>query len=144
MAADPGFEPCGSCDDSAGIRVLIVDDDPLVRAALADRLSDEEDLAVVGLCEDGSEVVDAVARLHPDVVCMDVSMRVTNGLAATEAVRAADMGVRIIVLSGGSTTRGEAGAVGADALVPKRARPAGLLACVRALAVRGEACPYCL
>lgn len=144
MAEGCGFEPGGSCDESAGIRVLIVDDHPLVRTALADRLSDEEDLTVVGLCEDGSQVVDAVARLRPDIVCMDVSMPGTNGLAATEAVRSADMDVRIVVLSGSSTTRREAGAVGADALVPKSARPDVLLGCVRTLAVGGGGCPYCL
>jgi DNA-binding NarL/FixJ family response regulator len=144
VAGDPGFGPRGSRDDSAGIRVLIVDDHPLVRAALADRLSDEHDLTVVGLCEDGSEVVEAVALLHPDVVCMDVSMPVTNGLTATEAVRAAEMDVRIVVLSGSSTTPREAGAAGADALVPKSARPDALLGCVRTLAVGGTGCPYCL
>jgi DNA-binding NarL/FixJ family response regulator len=140
----PSFEGQGGRDDSAGIRVLIVDDHPLVRSALAARLSDEDDVTVVGVCEDGSEVVEAVERLHPDVVCMDVSMPVTDGLAATEAVRAAEMDVRIVALTGSSTTRREAGAAGADALVPKSARPDVLLGCVRALAVGGTGCPYCL
>ena len=144
MAEVPRFEPRGSCDNRAGIRVLVVDDHPQVRAALANRLSDEEDLTVVGLCDNGSEVVDAVARFHPDIICMDVSMPVTNGLAATEAVRAAKMDVRIVVLTGGSTTPQEAGAAGADALVPKSPRPDALLACVRTLAAGGTGCPYCL
>lgn len=138
------FEPRDCHDDSAGIRVLIVDDHPLVRSALAERLSDEDDLTVVGQCEDGSEVVEAVGRLQPDVVCMDVSMPVTSGLAATEAVRAAEMDVRIVVLSGGSTTPREAGAAGADALVPKSAGSAELLGCVRKLAAGARGCPYCL
>jgi DNA-binding NarL/FixJ family response regulator len=134
----------GPRNDSAGIRVLIVDDHPLVREALAERLSDEDDLTVVGVCEDGSQVLEAAERLQPDVVCMDLSMPVMNGLAAAEAVRAAQLDVRIVVLTGSSTTPREAGAAGADALMPKSARLDALLHCVRSLAVGGRDCPYCL
>src|ERR671913_1059132 len=105
------------------IRVLVVDDHPAVRAALAARLSDEDDLTVVGECEDGCEVVEAAIRLRPDVVFMDLSMPVMDGLAATEALRAARSETRVIVLTGeGSSARSEALAAGADALVPKGTR----------------------
>jgi DNA-binding NarL/FixJ family response regulator len=144
MTEDPRSDPRASCDESAAIRVLIVDDDPFVRAALADRLSDEDDLFVVGMCGDGSEVVEAVARLSPDVVCMDVSMPLTNGLEATEAVRAAEIDVGIVMLTGGSTTRREAGAAGADALVRKSTSTDQLLGCLRTLAGGGRDCPCCL
>jgi DNA-binding NarL/FixJ family response regulator len=107
-------------------------------------LSDEDDLMVVGECADGSQVVDAAARLHPDVVCMDLSMPVMDGLAATEAVRAARLDVRVVVLTGSPTTPREAVAAGADALVPKSARPDALLRCLRTVAVNGTGCPYCL
>src|SRR4051794_39497820 len=70
-------------DASAGIRVLLVDDHPLVRRTLAEALSDEDDLTVVGECEDGSQVLEAATRLRPDVVFMDLSMKVMDGLAAT-------------------------------------------------------------
>jgi len=141
---DFSFGAQNSRDDSADIRVLIVEDNPLVRVALAERLSDEEDLDVIGLCEDGSQVVEAAARLHPDVVCMDLSMPVMDGLAATEAVRAARMDVRVVLLTASATTPREAGAAGADAVVPKSARPAALLRCIRTLATSGTGCPYCL
>jgi DNA-binding NarL/FixJ family response regulator len=134
----------GIGEGSAGIRVLLADDHPMVRTALAERLADEDDLTVVGLCEDGSQVVEAAARLHPDVVCMDLSMPVMDGFEATEAVRVAQLDVRVVVLTGSCTTRLEAAAAGADALVPKSAKPEELLRCVRAVAVGGSSCPYCL
>ena len=71
---------------SGGIRVLVVDDHQMVRAALTEVLDDEDDLTVVGQCEDGSQVLDTVERLQPDVVLMDLSMPGMNGLAATEGV----------------------------------------------------------
>jgi DNA-binding NarL/FixJ family response regulator len=138
------FGAQGSRDDSTDIRVLIVEDHPLVRAALAERLSDEDDLTVVGTCEDGSHVVEAAERLHPDVVCMDLSMPVMDGLGATQAVRAAQLDLRVVLLTASATTPREAGAAGADALVPKSAGPDALLRCVRTLAAGGTGCPYCL
>src|SRR3954453_16913610 len=53
-------------DAPADIRVLVVDDHPSVRATLTELLSDEDGLTVVGECEDGSQVVEAAERLHPD------------------------------------------------------------------------------
>jgi len=132
-------------DDAAGtIRVLVVDDHPLVRLRLIEMFADEADLSVVGECEDGSQVVEAAARLHPDVVCMDWSMPLMDGLATTQALRAAEADVRIVVLTGGSGARHEIASAGADALVPKDARPAALLSCLRTVARRGTGCPYCL
>ncbi len=141
---DAGCETPGAGGDSTGIRVLLVDDHPLVRTALAERLSTEDDLTVVGECADGSEVVEAAARLHPDVVCMDLSMPTMDGFTATEAVRAAQLDVRVVVLTGSPTTPVEAAAAGADALVPKSAKPDALLHCVRTVAAGGWGCPYCL
>ncbi len=126
------------------IRVLVVDDHPMVRTALSEVLDGEEGLTVVGECEDGSQVVDATAQLRPDVVCMDMSMPVMGGLEAAEALRAARADVRIIVLTAESPERSTVAAVGADALVPKRARPGALLDCVRAVAAGAAGCPYCL
>ena len=126
------------------IRVLVVDDHPLVRTALTEVLESEDGLTVVGECEDGSQVVDAAEQLRPDVVCLDMSMPVMGGLAAAEALRAAQADVRIIVLTAESPSRSTVAAVGADALVPKRARPDALLNCVRAVAAGATDCPYCL
>jgi DNA-binding NarL/FixJ family response regulator len=126
------------------IRVLVVDDHPLVRTTLTEILDSEDGLTVVGACADGSEVVEAASRLLPDVVCMDMSMPTMDGLAATEALRAVRADVRIIVLTGESPPRPTVAAAGADALVPKTARPDVLLRCLRTVAGGGTGCPYCL
>ena len=81
------------------IRVLIVDDDALVRAALAMLLAGAEDIAVAGEAKDGSEVMDAVTAVKPDVVLMDIRMPTMDGLAATELLRAQDEPPEVIVLT---------------------------------------------
>ena len=81
------------------IRVLIVDDDALVRAALAMLLAGAEDIAVVGEAKDGSEVMDAVAAAEPDIVLMDIRMPTVDGLAATELLRAQDDAPEVVVLT---------------------------------------------
>jgi DNA-binding NarL/FixJ family response regulator len=126
------------------IRVLVVDDHPQVRTTLSEILDGEDGLTVVGACADGSEVVEAAVRLRPDVVCMDMSMPTMGGLAATEALRALGVDVRIIVLTGDSPARLAVAAAGADALVPKTARADVLLSCLRTVAGGGTGCPYCL
>jgi len=141
----------GACThDAAGsgpreIRVLVVDDHPLVRAALVERLSDEVDLTVVGECEDGSQVLPTAARVLPDVVVMDLSMPVMDGLAATQALHAAHPQPRVVMhTASGSEVRSQVVVAGAHALVPKGIRLDELLGCVRAVAVGCACCPYCL
>lgn len=68
------------------IRVLLVDDDPLVCAGLRLMLRGAPDLEVVGEAADGADVPDAVARLAPDVVLMDIRMPYLDGIAATRAL----------------------------------------------------------
>jgi len=135
---------CGQRRATADIRVLVVDDHQLVRASLSEVLSDEEGMTVIGECEDGSQVVDAVARLRPDVVLMDLSMPVMNGLAATEALRAAKLEPRVVVLTAEDAARHTVAAAGADALVTKEARADALLRCLRTVTVGCGCCPYCL
>jgi len=130
---------------SDSIRVLVVDDHPWVRATLTELLSDEDDLTVVGECEDGSQVVDAAARLHPDVVLMDLSMPVMDGLAATAALRSTQPAPRIVVLTGeGPGAAPEVAASGAHALVGKSRRSDELLDCLRTVVVGCGCCPHCL
>jgi CheY-like chemotaxis protein len=131
-------------DDADDIRVLIVDNHPLARLRLIEMLAGEADLSVVGECENGSQVVEAAARLRPHVVCMDQYMPIMDGLAATQALRAAEAEVRIILLTGGSGARREFSLAGADALVPKEANRDALLRCLRTVARSGTGCPYCL
>jgi len=134
----------GTRNSSADIRVLVVDDHPMVRASLSELLSDEYAFTVVGECEDGSQVVEASARLRPDVVLMDLSMPVMNGLAATEALRAVQSESRIVVLTAeGPDARAQVVAAGAHALVPKGTRARALLECLRTVVVGCECCPYC-
>src|SRR5215218_7501793 len=66
--------------------VLLVDDHKLVRAGLAALLAATEDIDVVGEASDGRQAVELAARLHPDVVLMDLSMPVLDGVAATRAI----------------------------------------------------------
>ena len=72
---------------NAAVRVLVVDDDPLVRAGLAMVIGGSPDLTVVGEAGDGSEVAAAVDAYAPDVVLMDIRMPTLDGLAATEQLR---------------------------------------------------------
>jgi DNA-binding NarL/FixJ family response regulator len=141
----------GACThDASGsgpreIRVLVVDDHPLVRAALVECLSDEKDLTVVGECEDGSQVLSTAAQVLPDVVVMDLSMPVMDGLAATQALRAAYPEPRVVMhTASGAEVRSQVAVAGAHALVPKGIRLDELLGCVRAVAVGCACCPYCL
>jgi DNA-binding NarL/FixJ family response regulator len=81
------------------IRVLVVDDDALVRAGLAMLLAGVEGIAIVGEAADGTEVAHAVAKHEPDVVLMDIRMPGMDGLAATELLRAHDDPPEVIVLT---------------------------------------------
>ncbi|MBW3620022.1 MAG: response regulator transcription factor [Actinobacteria bacterium] len=97
------------------IRALVVDDQELVRAGLSKLLAYEDDIEIVGECSDGSEVVEAVGRLRPDVVLMDIRMKEVDGAAATRLLQQLDVPPAVLVL----TTFGEdevvAAALGAGA-----------------------------
>ncbi|NML51321.1 response regulator transcription factor [Streptomyces sp. R302] len=81
------------------IRLLVVDDDPLVRAGLTLMLGGAQGIEIVGEGSDGSEVPDLVARLAPDVVLMDIRMPHVDGLTATERLRARPGAPEVIVLT---------------------------------------------
>ncbi len=80
------------------IRVLLVDDQEVVREGLRSLIATDRSLEVVAECSDGDEVLDLVARSRPDVVVMDIRMRRMDGATATAAVRAAD-GPPVLVLT---------------------------------------------
>jgi DNA-binding NarL/FixJ family response regulator len=81
------------------VAVLIVDDDPLLRAGLAMMLGGAPDLRVVAEAGDGTEVLALVDRYAPDVVLMDIRMPAMDGLAATEALRARRRAPEVIILT---------------------------------------------
>jgi DNA-binding NarL/FixJ family response regulator len=81
------------------IRILLVDDDPLVRAGLSMMIQSADDLEVVGEAADGMQVAAAVALHRPDVVLMDIRMPVLDGLQATQALQRSVDPPRVIVLT---------------------------------------------
>ena len=81
------------------IRILIVDDHPVVRAGLQGMLAAQPDFAVVGEATTGVEAVAQAARLHPDVVLMDLRLPELDGVTATAQLRAAHRDVRVLILT---------------------------------------------
>lgn len=95
-AAEPGAQ---DMPPDAHVDVLIVDDDPLVRAGLVMMLGGAPDVRVVGEAGNGAEVLPLVERHAPHVVLMDIRMPVLDGLAATEILRARPRAPEVIVLT---------------------------------------------
>ncbi|MCX5143858.1 response regulator transcription factor [Streptomyces sp. NBC_00338] len=85
--------------ESRPVRLLIVDDDPLVRAGLTLMLGGADGIDIVGEGADGSEAGGLVDRLRPDVVLMDIRMPVMDGLTATELLRARPDAPEVVVLT---------------------------------------------
>ncbi|MER5408824.1 response regulator transcription factor [Streptomyces sp. NPDC002769] len=81
------------------IRLLLVDDDPLVRAGLSFMMGGADDIEIVGEASDGSEVEALVDRTRPDVVLMDIRMPTVDGLAATERLRGRRDAPQVVVLT---------------------------------------------
>jgi DNA-binding NarL/FixJ family response regulator len=81
------------------IKVLIVDDQSLVRQGMASLLSVEDDLQIVGQAENGEEAILKASQLAPDVILMDVRMPVADGVVATKTIRQGNPGIKIIVLT---------------------------------------------
>jgi DNA-binding NarL/FixJ family response regulator len=121
---------------TAQIRVLIVDDDALVRAGLTMLLAAASDIEIVGEAADGSEVERAVAERQPDVVLMDIRMPGTDGLAATEIVRGHDRPPEVIVLTTFDTGEHVLRALraGASGFLLKDTPPADIVRAIRAVA----------
>jgi len=81
------------------IRVLVVDDDPLVRSGLGIMLGGAPDMRIVAEAGDGSEVLGQIDRHTPDIVLMDIRMRQLDGLSATKALRSRPDPPHVIVLT---------------------------------------------
>ncbi len=118
------------------IRVLIVDDQPVVRAGVARILSPDDGFEVVAECDDGDEVVDAVALHRPEVVLMDVRMRRMDGVTATQRLRAVSDEPPVLVLTTFDDDDALWGALdaGAAGFILKDASAEDLIAATRAVA----------
>ncbi|WP_318212631.1 MULTISPECIES: response regulator transcription factor [unclassified Streptomyces] len=118
------------------IRLLIVDDDPLVRAGLTLMLGGAEDLEIVGEGTDGREVPELVTRYAPDVVLMDIRMPHVDGLTATERLRAEPGAPEVVVLTTFHADEQVLRALraGAAGFVLKDTPPAEIVAAVRRVA----------
>jgi DNA-binding NarL/FixJ family response regulator len=122
------------------IRVLVVDDQSMVRAGLRMLLSDEPDIEVVAEAGNGREAIAQAARFHPNVVLMDIRMPEVDGLEATRRILAADDSARVLVLTTFNLDEYvfEALRAGASGFVLKDDPPEQLIGAVRTIA-GGEA-----
>jgi DNA-binding NarL/FixJ family response regulator len=118
------------------VRVLIVDDDDLMRAGLRAVLSSDATVEVVGEAGDGGEAPGAARRLRPDVVLMDIRMPGVDGIAATRDVLEAAPETRVVILTTFEEDDYIFGALGAGAsgFLLKRTRPEDLIAAVHTIA----------
>ena len=122
------------------VRVLLVDDQAMVRAGLRMLLAKEPDIQVVAEAENGLQAVESAARLRPDVVLMDIRMPVLNGVEATRRIVAADEHARVLILTTFDLDEYvyEALRAGASGFVLKDDPPEQLIGAVRTVAA-GEA-----
>jgi DNA-binding NarL/FixJ family response regulator len=120
----------------AKVKVLLVDDDALVRAGLQLILSSAEDLVVIGEVDDGSRAVAAVREHRPDVVLMDIRMAEMDGITATAALRRLDSPPHVIVLTTFQADEQVMSALraGASGFLVKDTPPADIINAVRVVA----------
>jgi DNA-binding NarL/FixJ family response regulator len=120
------------------IRVLVADDQPLMRTAYDMTLRTEEDLELIGNAADGGEVVELARRLEPDVILMDIRMPELDGIAALQMIvgDAALAGVRVIMLTTFELDEYvfEALQAGAAGFLIKDTEPADMLRAIRLVA----------
>jgi DNA-binding NarL/FixJ family response regulator len=117
-------------------RVLIADDDHLVRAGLAELLSEEPEIEVIGQAASGREAVERARRLDPDVVLMDVRMPDLDGIEATRELTRVAPRARVLILTTFEQDDYVFGALraGAAGFLLKRTRPEELIAAVHTVA----------
>jgi two-component system nitrate/nitrite response regulator NarL len=122
------------------IRVLLADDHALFRRGVASLLAADRDFEVVGEAVDGQQAVEMARELMPDVILMDISMPVLDGLEATRRIKAEMPYVRIVILtvSDGERSLFEAVKNGAQGYLLKKIEPQALYATLRGV-VQGEA-----
>lgn len=125
------------------IRILLADDHPVVRDGLAAMLATQPDFAVIGEAGNGAEALTEAARLHPDVVLMDLEMPELDGIEAIRRLRAADPSVQVVVLTAFDTDERIVGAIraGAQGYLLKGAPRAEIFAAIRTVSAGGALIP---
>lgn len=120
--------------ETESIRVLIVEDDPMMQLGLEQSLSSAVDITVVGQAEDGYTAVEAAQRLKPDVIVMDIGLPRQDGIAATQQIKSAQPEVRVVMLTSHTTENEVVGALssGADAYCVKGTSVDRLLTAIHA------------
>ena len=118
------------------VRVLLVDDDDLMRAGLRAVLSSDESIEVIGEASDGRAAVSSARGLRPDVVLMDVRMPGLDGIAATREVLGVSPDIKVAILTTFEQDDYIFGALsaGASGFVLKRTRPEDLIAAIHTIA----------
>lgn len=121
------------------IRVLLVDDDPLICRYIAMILRSAADMMVVGMEHDGAAAVDSAVRLHPDVILMDIQMPGVDGVRATHRIRALELRCRVVALTVFDTDTAVLNMMraGADGVLLKSTSPTDLVNVVR-VAAQGQ------
>ncbi|WP_433378227.1 response regulator [Actinoplanes sp. CA-142083] len=121
---------------SEALRIVVVDDDHLMRAGLCAVLSTDDSIQIVGEAADGSAAVEVAGRLRPDVVLMDIRMPVLDGIEATRRIVASAPRVRILILTTFEDDDYVLGALrgGAAGFVLKRIQPEQLIAAIHTVA----------
>ena len=94
-----GFQSGHMSSDSSRIRILTVDDHPLLRAGIAGLIADEPDMVLVAEAENGRDAIALFRRHRPDVTLMDLQMPEMDGFGALEAIRAQEPDARIVMLT---------------------------------------------
>lgn len=125
--------------ETVPIRVLVVDDHPVVRKGVRALLTAAEDMAVVGEAEDGRQAVEEARHRLPQVILMDLRLPLLDGVEATKAILAEQPEVGIVALTGADGDAQVLAAVEAGALgyLAKTSKPADFLGAIRRVA-RGE------
>lgn len=112
-------------------KVLVADDDPILRSVLVDLVNLEDDLKVIGQAQNGSEAVEKTRNLDPDVVLMDMQMPLCNGLEATRRIKAEFPDKKVILLTIHTNELSEAFTVGASTILLKDTPPENLFKAIR-------------
>lgn len=127
--------------DSTPLRVLIVEDDPMMQLGLEQSLSAHPQITIVGQAEDGYMGVEAAKKLHPDLIVMDIGLPRLDGIAATQQIKEILPNVRVVMLTSHTTDREIIASLssGADAYCIKGASVDRLL---KAIAAAAEGATY--